>query len=71
MSSGMWGNYDQPEWLRYYGLDFIDINKDDYKDIVSGRYFYKNPEKKMEGIWQRFDLGINVDAYMLVNINGD
>jgi hypothetical protein len=70
-SRAMWGNYDQPEWLRYYGLDFMDINKDGYKDIVSGRYFYMNPGKKMEGIWQRFDLGLNVDACMMVDIDGD
>jgi hypothetical protein len=70
-SRAMWGNYDQPEWLRYYGLDFMDINKDGYKDIVSGRYFYLNPAKNMEGIWQRFDLGLNVDACMMVDIDGD
>jgi FG-GAP-like repeat len=70
-SRAMWGNYDQPEWLRYYGLDFMDINKDGYKDLVSGRYFYMNPGKNMEGIWQRSDLGLNVDACMFVDIDGD
>jgi hypothetical protein len=38
-----WGDFDAPDWLRYFGLDFGDANKDGYLDIISGRYFYLNP----------------------------
>jgi len=34
---------DGPEWLRSFGIDAADINRDGYKDIVSGKYFYLNP----------------------------
>ncbi|MGL4631286.1 MAG: FG-GAP repeat domain-containing protein [Leadbetterella sp.] len=70
-SRAMWGNFDKPEWLRYYGLDFKDINKDGYKDIISGRYFYLNPGGNLEAPWKRSDLGMNVDACILTDIDGD
>jgi hypothetical protein len=66
-----WGDFDQPEWLRYFGLDAKDINKDGYPDLVSGRYFYLNPGGDMEGIWKRTDFGMNADGYMFVDIDGD
>ena len=66
-----WGDWGKPEWLRYFGLDMVDINKDGYKDIVSGRYFYMNPGGNMEGKWVRSDLGMNVDGYFFVDIDGD
>ena len=37
------GDYGTPDWLRYFGLDALDINFDGYKDLVSGRYIYLNP----------------------------
>jgi hypothetical protein len=66
-----WGDWAEPEWLRYFGLDITDINKDGYKDIISGRYFYLNPGGNMEGRWTRSDLGMNVDGYLFVDIDGD
>ena len=66
-----WGDWDEPEWLRYFGLDIADLNKDGYNDIVSGRYFYLNPGRDMEGRWIRSDLGMNVDGYLFVDIDGD
>jgi hypothetical protein len=70
-SRGKWGDWTEPEWLRYFGLDIMDINKDNYKDIVSGRYFYLNPGGNMEGRWTRYDLGLNVDGYLFADIDGD
>lgn len=67
----MWGDFDKPEWLRYYGLDFGDINRDGHKDIVSGRYFYLNPGGNLQGKWLRSDLGINVDGCLFTDIDGD
>jgi hypothetical protein len=66
-----WGDWAEPEWLRYFGLDIMDLNKDGYKDIVSGRYFYLNPRGNMEGKWTRSDLGMNVDGYLFLDIDGD
>ena len=30
-----WGDWVQPEWLRYFGLDFGDVNNNGKTDIVS------------------------------------
>jgi hypothetical protein len=66
-----WGDWAEPSWLRYFGLDIKDINKDGYKDIISGRYFYLNPGADMEGKWIRSDLGMNTDGYLFVDVDGD
>lgn len=66
-----WGDFNEPEWLRYFGLDAKDINKDGYLDLVSGRYFYLNPGGNMEGKWKRSDLGMNVDAYLFADVDED
>lgn len=50
-SKQMWGDWDAPDWLRYFGLDFGDVNRDGNMDIVSGRYVYHNPGGAMEGKW--------------------
>ncbi|MBN1479243.1 VCBS repeat-containing protein [candidate division KSB1 bacterium] len=68
---GKWGDWDEPEWLRYFGLDFQDVNRDGYVDIISGRYFYRNPGGTMEEPWTRVDLGVNVDGCLFVNVDGD
>ncbi|MBK8881628.1 MAG: VCBS repeat-containing protein [Bacteroidales bacterium] len=66
-----WGDWAEPDWLRYFGLDILDLNIDGYKDIISGRYFYLNPGGDMEEPWVRSDLGMNVDGYLFVDIDGD
>ncbi|MDP8243058.1 MAG: VCBS repeat-containing protein [Candidatus Hinthialibacter antarcticus] len=66
-----WGDWDQPEWLRYFGLDFGDVNRDGNIDIISGRYIYQNPGGSMEAPWPRIDLGDNVDAIFFIDADGD
>lgn len=66
-----WGDFDSPDWLRYFGLDFADVTQDGYKDIVSGRYFYRNPGGSMSDAWTRVDLGMNVDGMLFVDVDGD
>jgi hypothetical protein len=68
---GKWGDTDSPDWLRYFGLDAADANGDGKMDLVSGRYFYRNPGGDMTGKWERHDLGRNVDAVLFVDVDGD
>ena len=60
-----------PDWLRAFGIDAVDINKDGYKDIVSGKYFYLNPGEDMTGRWERTEFGFSYDGYHFVDVDGD
>jgi hypothetical protein len=62
---------DGPEWLRSFGIDAMDINRDGYKDIVCGKYFYLNPGEDMNGPWKRTDFGFACDGYRFVDVDGD
>ncbi len=66
-----WGDWDKPNWLRYFGLDMGDVNGDDYLDIISGRYVYHNPGGDMGGTWDRIELPQNVDAILFLDVDGD
>lgn len=70
-SRGKWGDFDAPDWLKYYGLSAMDVSGDGYLDIIAGRYFYLNPGGDMTGRWKRVDLGRNVDAMLFVDVDGD
>lgn len=66
-----YGDFAEPGWLRYFGLDMKDVNFDGHQDVLSGRYIYLNPAGDMTADWQRVDLGFNVDGMLLVNIDDD
>ncbi|MBN1290366.1 MAG: VCBS repeat-containing protein [Candidatus Latescibacteria bacterium] len=66
-----WGDWNEPAWLKYFGLDMADVTGDGYKDVVSGRYFYRNPGGDMTAQWVRTDLGFNVDGMLFVDVDGD
>lgn len=68
---GKWGDWDQPNWLRYFGLDMGDVNGDNYLDIVSGRYIYHNPGDDMTGKWERTTLPQNADGILMLDVDGD
>ncbi len=68
---GKWGDWDEPKWLRYFGLAMADVTGDGYKDIFAGRYFYCNPGGDMTGSWQRITFEINVDAMLVLDVDGD
>lgn len=70
-SRAKWGDFDEPEWLRYLGLAVGDLTGDGYPDIVSGRYLYRNPGGDMSDPWARDDLGRNLDAILIVDVDGD
>ncbi len=65
-----WGDFAEPDWLRYFGIDAADLDGDGDLDIVSGRDVYRNPGGDMKA-WERFDLGANVDGMLAVDVDGD
>lgn len=69
---GQWGDFgEDPKWLRYFGLTMADVDNDNDLDIISGRYWYRNPGGDMTGNWETIEFGINVDACLTLDIDGD
>ena len=68
---GKWGDWNEPKWLRYFGLAMTDVNADGYKDIIAGRYFYRNPGGNMTSQWSRIMFDANVDAMLALDVDGD
>ncbi|MEM1136280.1 MAG: VCBS repeat-containing protein, partial [Bacteroidota bacterium] len=66
-----WGDYAEPKWLRYFGLDMKDVNGDGYAEILAGRHVYINPGENMDANWKKTDLGMNADGIFLVDVDGD
>ncbi len=66
-----WGDWDKPEWLRYFGLDAGDVDRDGNQDIVSGRYIYHNPGGDMEDSWKRTVLDDNLDILFFTDVDKD
>ncbi len=66
-----WGDFDAPADLRYFGLAMDDLDADGDADIASGRYAYFNPGGDMTAPWRRVDLGRNVDAVLILDVDGD
>lgn len=59
------------DWVKYFGLAMGDLTSDGYGDIVSGRYFYRNPGGDMTGTWERVVFPINLDAMIIVDVDDD
>jgi len=70
-SRARWGDWAEPRWSKYFGLAMGDLTGDGLGDIVSGRYFYRNPGGDMAGRWERVDFGVNVDAMIITDIDDD
>jgi len=58
-------------WWSYFGLDMTDVNKDQYMDIISGEWYYRNPGGDMTEEWKRIRFPIEVDAMLAVDVDGD
>jgi hypothetical protein len=54
-----------------FGLDMSDATGDGLGDIVSGRYFYRNPGGNMTEAWARVTLPDEVDAVLFANVDDD
>jgi hypothetical protein len=55
----------------YFGLDMADVTGDAYGDIVSGRYFYRNPGSDLSGAWARATFPMSVDGVLFVDVDDD
>ncbi|MDN5213202.1 VCBS repeat-containing protein [Fulvivirgaceae bacterium BMA12] len=66
-----WGDWNEPNWLRYFGLDAGDVDHDGDLDILSGRYVYHNPGGSMDGPWKRTVLDDNVDGIFIMDVDND
>ena len=62
---------DNSRAARAFGLAMGDLTDDGYGDIVSGRYLYRNPGGDMTGTWPRVTFPIDVDAMLIVDVDGD
>lgn len=66
-----WGDWDDPDWLRYFGQDARDVDADGDLDILGGRYLYFNPGGEMSARWRRVILDDNVDGIFLTDVDRD
>ena len=57
---------------RAFGVAMTDFTGDGYADIVSGKYFYRNPGTDMLGKWERSELPIEGgDALLAFDADAD
>jgi hypothetical protein len=54
-----------------FGLGLGDATGDGMSDIVSGKYFYRNPGGDMTGKWTRSELPESADAFLITNVDDD
>ena len=66
-----WGDFEPPNWLRYFGIDAMDVNGDRFPDLIAGRYIYMNPGGTLEQAWDRVDLRKNTDGILFLDVDGD
>ncbi len=57
--------------IRFFGLAMGDLTGDGFSDIISGRYFYRNPGGDLTQKWDRVTFPLNVDAMLIVDVDGD
>jgi hypothetical protein len=55
----------------WFGLSMGDLTGDGFLDIVSGKWFYRNPGEDMTGKWERMVIGDTLDAVLVVEVDND
>ncbi len=58
-------------WWKAFGLALGDLSGDGLGDIVSGNYYYINPGGGMAQPWTRGEFPVEVDATLILDIDGD
>lgn len=58
-------------FFRFFGIASSDATGDGFSDIVSGRYFYRNPGGNIASSWPRVTLPTEADGALFANIDGD
>lgn len=56
---------------RTFGLTFGKVNSDDYADIVSGRFWYRNPGDLSIPGWTRTFLPSGMEAALMIDVDDD
>jgi hypothetical protein len=54
-----------------FGIAAGELTGDGFLDIVSGKYFYRNPGGSMENTWKRIRFPVSVDAVAIVALGND
>jgi Concanavalin A-like lectin/glucanases superfamily/Chitobiase/beta-hexosaminidase C-terminal domain/FG-GAP-like repeat/Bacterial Ig-like domain len=58
-----------------FGMAFADVDGDALPDVISGRYWYRNPGGDLTGPWTQGPLpqldGADADALLVTNVDGD
>jgi hypothetical protein len=54
-----------------FGLVCGDMDRDGRRDIIAGRYWYRNPGGDLTGTWNRTDLGSGRDVMAVLDLDGD
>ncbi|MDD5688238.1 MAG: FG-GAP-like repeat-containing protein [Elusimicrobia bacterium] len=62
-----------PWTVAFFGITAADLtgHNNGYKDIVSGKYFYRNPGGDMTGTWNRTTFPVNCDGILAVDVDSD
>ena len=55
----------------WFGLGMGDATGDGNLDVVSGKWFYRNPGGNMEARWERSNFPDSIDALLILNVDGD
>ena len=58
-------------WYSYFGLSASNSTAGNCKDIVSGKYFYKNPGCDLNSSWVRTELPVDSDGALFVNVDNN
>ena len=57
--------------LRTFSLNFGDVDRDGRTDIVSGRYWYRNPGGDLLGTWSQENFPSGMSVFGVADVDGD